>query len=107
MYGAFDIHPRHCNELFDSLYQKKFEPNSKGVFPSKIALLEGVTGSGKTEVYLQLAKQVINKGQSVLILVPEIALSSDLHKRVQEEIEDKEIHQKLSPGKHSAFLGTF
>lgn len=54
-----------------------------------VYLLHGVTGSGKTEVYLQLARQALEKDESVLILVPEISLTPQMINHVRSRFGDK------------------
>ncbi len=62
--------------------QQAFDSVQKAFARNKTVLLEGVTGSGKTEIYLQLIAEALRKGRSALYLVPEIALSRQLEERV-------------------------
>lgn len=66
---------------------------------ASIYLLHGVTGSGKTEVFLQLASKVLQEGKQVLFLVPEIGLTPMMIQRVKARFQTKIAlyHSSLSP----------
>ena len=61
----------------------------EGFKEGKPVLLHGVTGSGKTEIYIKLAHKAIQSGKNVLYLVPEIALSRQLEERLYEHFGDR------------------
>jgi primosomal protein N' (replication factor Y) len=62
-------------------------------------LLHGVTGSGKTEVYLRAAQAALERGRSAIVLVPEIALTAQLVRRVVDRLGDTVavLHSRLTP----------
>ncbi len=69
--------------------QTAFEQIQQLWTEKNIVLLHGVTSSGKTEVYIHLIQEAIAKGQQVLYLVPEIALTTQLTDRLQQVFGDK------------------
>jgi primosomal protein N' (replication factor Y) len=88
-------------------YNQEYEltEDQKDVYNSVIKdtgiyLLEGVTGSGKTEVYLKLAKHYLNLNKTVIILVPEIVLTSQMAARFKHFFKDELalLHSSLSEG---------
>ena len=64
-----------------------------------VYLLEGVTGSGKTEVYLSLSEQILKEGKSVLMLVPEISLTPMMMEYFLRRFENNVaiLHSELTP----------
>ena len=74
-----DLKVNHLNaEQSDSL-----ETTSRLFNGKDVVLLNGVTGSGKTEIYLHLAKKTIDEGKQVLYLLPEITLTSQIISRIK------------------------
>ena len=73
----------------DSIYQALLA-KSKNNQP-EYALIRGITGSGKTEIYFELIEQALENNQSAIFLVPEIALSVQLLERVKARFPGEQI----------------
>lgn len=69
-------------------------------------LIQGVTGSGKTRLYMELSKKMIESGKQVLILLPEISLTPQLIGVFKENISDKisVIHNKINHSEKSVYF---
>jgi len=73
---------------------------SSFLLPPSSFLLYGITGSGKTEIYLRAAEETIKRGKQVIILVPEIALTPQAVRRFLSRFPGQVglVHSKLSEG---------
>ena len=69
--------------VLNSAQQVAVDEVRAGLGAFGVYLLDGVTGSGKTEVYLSLIEEVIAAGRQALVLIPEIGLSPQLVARFQ------------------------
>lgn len=80
----------------ESILNKILESQNK----QETFLLHGVTGSGKTEVYMQAAEEVIKNNKTVIMLVPEISLTTQIVRRFYDRFGDMVaiFHSSLSDG---------
>jgi primosomal protein N' (replication factor Y) (superfamily II helicase) len=80
------------------IQQKAFEEIMAGFQEKDTILLHGITGSGKTEVYIRLIEQALESGTQVLYLLPEIALTTQIVVRLRKVFGDKMgiYHSKFS-----------
>lgn len=87
-------HPKATKEQQNAL-NALYHAQNKGGYHA--FLLDGVTGSGKTHIYLNIAKSVLTHGKQVLVLVPEIGLTAQTLARFSEKFGDIVlIHSKIS-----------
>ena len=77
---------------------KAFDQLSHALVDKDAVLLHGITGSGKTEIYIQLIQEHLANGNQVLYLLPEIALTTQIVHRLQEHFGEKVgiYHSKMS-----------
>lgn len=99
--------------------QQAFDEVQRCFQTKQVTLLHGITSSGKTHVYIKLIEQAIRKGQQVLYMLPEIALTSQIIRRLQKHFggyigiyhsrfnqnERVEIWNKVKSGEMKIVLG--
>ena len=97
-----NANPEKCEILLTEEQEKAFSGlvNDFENQEAKVSLLYGVTGSGKTSVFLRLVDEVSNKGKGVIVMVPEIALTPQMINIFTSRYGDKiaVFHSALSQG---------
>ncbi|QIL46139.1 primosomal protein N' [Vagococcus coleopterorum] len=100
----------YADRIFEADYHKQLNDEQQSAFNQITAsmaseshdtfLLQGVTGSGKTEVYLQVIAEALEQGQSAIMLVPEISLTPQTVNRFKRRFGDEVavLHSGLSTG---------
>lgn len=84
--------------VLSEVQQTALQSINQAFVEKDIVLLHGVTASGKTEIYLEKIKEVVEQGGQVLYLVPEIALTAQLQNRLQRVLGAKMVayHSQIS-----------
>ena len=110
-----EVFDKEIERVFTTSYQEENKPLTLSVQQDKIIdrvsetiennsfepfLLHGVTGSGKTQVYIELTKKVVEKSKDVIILVPEISLTPQITTRFLNQFGDivTVLHSRMSLG---------
>ncbi len=97
----FQTKPKSLNDEQASALAKINNSLEKNIF--EVHLLYGITGSGKTEVYLQAIDNALKQNKGALMLVPEIALTQQTIERFRSRFHEKLaiLHCRLSPGERN------
>lgn len=96
----FDHLPAGENEIqLNSFQEEAWQDIHRQHQEKDVVLLHGVTSSGKTEIYIKLIRECIDRGQQVLYLLPEIALTSQIIKRLQQHFGNRAgiYHSRFNP----------
>ncbi|MDR1906802.1 MAG: primosomal protein N' [Puniceicoccales bacterium] len=103
-YGAPDLLKKRKEDIILTAEQGQIVASirqSLGAKTFNVHLLHGVTGSGKTEVYIELIRHVLGEGGSVLYLLPELALTAQVVEKLRSRFEGLPVlvwHSGLSDG---------
>ena len=102
---ALPANPDHLQPDFTPAQRAAAEALRATVAQSgySVTLIDGVTGSGKTQVYFEAVAEAVRRGRQALILMPEIALTSQVLDRFAERfgVRPAEWHSQLSPRKRA------
>ena len=105
----FEHLPANGRDIVFNQHQEKAYHDIRSQFESKdVVLLHGVTSSGKTEIYIRLIREAIERGEQVLYLLPEIALTAQIINRLQGHFGSKAgiYHSRFNPMERSEVWNT-
>ena len=85
---SFNSEPIDTAKPLSEAQQSALDELKTGINTRKVQLLHGVTGSGKTEIYIHLIQEALERGEQVLYLLPEIALTTQIIQRLKKYFGD-------------------